>query len=452
MSIYQWGGTLLSGLTTSETLDANKQVSDAEVAEKEAKKAFDIIKKYVHHKVNQAEELIRSEAATILEKIKEKNDEIAGLKQQLVLLQQRDDERITQKQEFLQQKLNLSKEENIIKMRINSFQATLNEVQTEKENLETAHHAHQLLDPYEYEKCPVCLVTITNDPSFKCPRSAEDQEDSNKALETMQIILFNERQDLVQSINELNHTLEELQLRISEINSKIDELNLEISDDASEILSKIDLNEKEQKELNEKLIGLRQDLEYFRDHEEYKRKHGLAKDQLAIAKSNRNRVQQQMEDNIDNLKKYFHEVVSYLYFENRIGSFQLSERAKNFEVEIRYLNLGEGKDTGAAAITLAVIAYDLALLKLALKVDTPHPRLLVHDSPNINDIDPSVYNRIFTYVKDTLEKSFTDQGLEPEFQYIITTILMPEELATDPYIRLELNNNGDEGKLFEFTF
>ncbi|MFR9707923.1 DUF2326 domain-containing protein [Paenibacillus sp. MB22_1] len=143
---------------------------------------------------------------------------------------------------------------------------------------------------------------------------------------------------------------------------------------------------------------------------------------------------------------------AHLYFENRIGSFQLSERAKNFEVEIRYLNLGEGKDTGAAAITLAVIAYDLALLKLALKVDTPHPRLLVHDSPNINDIDPAVYNRIFTYVKDTLEKSFTDEGLEPEFQYIITTILMPEELATDPYIRLELNNNGDEGKLFEFTF
>lgn len=178
----------------------------------------------------------------------------------------------------------------------------------------------------------------------------------------------------------------------------------------------------------------------------------MAKDQLTIAKANRNRIQQQMEDNIENLKQYYHEVVSYLYFENRIGSFQLSERAKNFEATIRYLNLSEGKDTGAAAITLAVIAFDLALLKLAINTNTPHPRLLVHDSPNINDIDPAVYNRIFTYVRDKLEIPFIEKGIEPEFQYIITTILMPDELAVDPYIRLELNNNGDEGKLFEFTF
>jgi hypothetical protein len=442
----------LSGLTTSETLNASIQVSNAEEAEKEAKKAFDIIKKYVNHKVNQAEELIRAEANSIIEQIEEKKLEIAGFKKQLIFLQQRDDTRVEQKQEFLQLKLSLTREENLIRMRLNNFHATLNEVQTEKANLEMAHHAHQLLDTYEYEKCPVCLVNIESDSSFKCPRSVADQEDADRALETMQTILSNERQDLIQSVSELNHTLEELQLKVTEVDRKIDETNLKIAEDANGILKNIEVSEKEQQMLTEKLTGLKQDLEYFRDHEDYKRKHGLAKDQLTIAKANRNRIQQQMEDNIENLKQYYQEVVSYLYFENRIGSFQLSERAKNFEATIRYLNLSEGKDTGAAAITLAVIAYDLALLKLAINMNTQHPRLLVHDSPNINDIDPSVYNRIFTYVRDKLEIPFIEKGLEPEFQYIITTILMPDELAVDPYIRLELDNNGDEGKLFEFTF
>lgn len=258
----------LSGLTTSETLNANIQVSNAEEAEKEAKKAFDIIKKYVNHKVNQAEELIRAEATTIVEQLEEKKLEIAAFKQQLILLQQRNDNRVEQKQEFLQLKLNLSREENLVRMRLNNFQATLNEVQTEKANLDTAHHAHQFLDAYEYEKCPVCLVNITGDPSFKCPRSVADQEGSERALETMQTILSNEKQDLIQSIGELNNTLEELQFRISEVDRKINEVNLKITEDANKILKNIEVSEKEQQVLTEKLTGLKQDLEYFRDHED----------------------------------------------------------------------------------------------------------------------------------------------------------------------------------------
>ncbi|EBK2059925.1 hypothetical protein AAL85_24320, partial [Salmonella enterica subsp. enterica serovar Typhi] len=92
----------LSGLTTSETLGADMKVSNAEEAEREAKKAFDIIKKYVRHKVNQAEELIRSEAETVLEQISVKDEEKTVLKQQLILLQQRNDVRIEQKQALLQ--------------------------------------------------------------------------------------------------------------------------------------------------------------------------------------------------------------------------------------------------------------------------------------------------------------------------------------------------------------
>jgi len=196
---------------------------------------------------------------------------------------------------------------------------------------------------------------------------------------------------------------------------------------------------------------LNHDLDFFKDYEEYQRKHAQAKDQLTSVKADRNRIQQKMQDSLEGLKKYFHDAVSYLYFGNRIGALNLSQRAGNFQAEIRYLLLSEGRDTGAAAMTLAVIAFDLALLKLAIEQDTPHPRLLVHDSPNVRDIEPLVYNRIFSYVIEELETPFTKSSKEPDFQYIITTILTPEELK-ESYIRLELSNNGDNGKLFEFTF
>ncbi|MFB5759152.1 hypothetical protein [Paenibacillus medicaginis] len=442
----------LSGLTTYETLSANSKVIEAEEVEKEAKKALDIIKRYVNHKVNQAEQVIRSEADDVLEKMKEKQRVIDELKMEIMHLQKHSDERIEKKNKFLQKKMVYLKEVQLLNTRLNSFQATLNEIQIEKENIETANQAHLFLQSFEYEICPVCLVPITNDPSFVCPKKSNDENYSEEVMKTMQNILSNEKQDLILAINDLNKSINEIHSEVSQLDSKISDVNLEISKDVNKILELMKNEEQELQVLSEKFTGLKQDLDYFRDRDEYQRKHGRAKDNLTIAKTERDRIQKLMDEGLESLKTFFHEAVSFLYFNKRIGSLSLSERAKNFIAEIKYLTISEGKDTGAAAITLAVIAFDLALLKLGINQNTPHPRLLVHDSPNINDIEPLVYNRIFSYVIDMLEKPFIDKGKDPDFQYIITTILMPEELNQHPYIRLELSNNGDDGKLFEFTF
>lgn len=443
----------LSGLATSETLGVDKRVSDAEELEKEAKKALDIIKKYVNYKVNQAEELIREEVLKVEKEINSKIAEISELKQRLVLLQKESDKRTERKEMLIRRKQTLIKEEQIVKLRLNSFQATLNEIETENSHLDTAYHAQQLLDSYEYDKCPVCLIPITNNSSITCPRKADDcDSNSFQSMEAMKKILANEKDDLTKTIKKLSETINNLQIAIRELDEKIEEINEEIYTDANHILSKLNICEDELRVLLKKQMGLKQDLEYFKDHEEYKKRYDIAKNNLLSVKADRNRIQQKMEDSLESLKVFFHGAVSYLYFANRIGVLNLSKRARNFQAEIRYLLTSEGRDTGAAAITLTVIAFDLALLKLALEQDTPHPKLLVHDSPNIRDIEPLVYDRIFTYITEQLEKPFIDEGKEPDFQYIITTIAMPEQLAIDPYIRLELNNNGDDGKLFEFTF
>jgi len=156
----------LSGLVTSETLGVDKRVNEAEELEKDAKKALDIIKKYVNHKVNQAEELILAEANSVAELISIKKEKINELKQVLIYLQERSDQRLQKKQELLHTRTKLSKEEQLIHLRINSFQATLNEIETERNNIKTANQAQLLFDGFAYEKCPVCMVPITDDPSF----------------------------------------------------------------------------------------------------------------------------------------------------------------------------------------------------------------------------------------------------------------------------------------------
>lgn len=442
----------VTGLMTSETLSADKKVLEAEEIEKETKKAFDIIKRYVNHKVNQLEEGIRAEAIEVNQQIETKKSEINNLKKQLISLQERADERTERKQKLLQKKIAFEKEEQLLGMRLNSFQATLNEIQTEKTNLETATEARHIMGTFDYEKCPVCLIPITDDPSFTCPRKSGDHDDLHQATETMQTILSNEKEDLIQAIGAMKSSLEGIEGYIRNLDAEIDNINLEISADANDILTALQVSEEQLKELGEKQMGLQQDLDYFKDQEAYQKNHRLAKDNLTDAKGHRNRIQQKMDESLENLKIYFNEAVSYLYFNERIGRLGLSDVAKNFQAEIRYLTSSEGKDSGAAAITLAVIAFDLALLKLAMEQESPHPKLLIHDSPNINDIDPLVYNRIFTYTTEILETPYLERGEKPPFQYIITTILTPKELDKEPYIRLELHNNGDEGKLFEFTF
>lgn len=438
----------LTGQATSETLSVDNKVVQAEELEKEAKKALDIIKKYVDYKVNHTEELIRSELTSVEQEISENEQESEILKKKLITLQERSDERIEQKELLLRQRQALTKEVQAVQWRINSFQATLNEIDTEKEQINIAYHAHDILGSLKYEKCPVCLKPVTDELSV----DDEKDNDNTDTIEIMKKILSNEKQDLIRSIEDMTRKLIDIRSQLRRIDEGIEVINAELTIDVSDILTSINELENKRQNLLGKQIGLQQDLDFYKDHEEYKRKHGVAKDHLRSMKAEKIQIQQKMKDSLEGLKTYYHEAVSYLYFANRVGSFNLSERAGNFQAEIRYLLSSEGKDTGAAAITLAVIAFDLALLKLAIKQNTPHPRLLVHDSPNIRDVDPIVYNRIFTYVTDILEKPFYENESDPEFQYIITTILMPEELEKDPYIRLELSNNGDEGKLFEFTF
>jgi len=94
-----------------------------------------------------------------------------------------------------------------------------------------------------------------------------------------------------------------------------------------------------------------------------------------------------------------------------------------------------GGDRSTAAIdSLKVVAFDVAVLTLAVEGYTRLPGLLVHDSPREADLGNSIYSRLFYLVK-----RLEGFGPAPLFQYILTTTTEPpKEFRSDPWLRLTI--------------
>lgn len=89
-----------------------------------------------------------------------------------------------------------------------------------------------------------------------------------------------------------------------------------------------------------------------------------------------------------------------------------------------------GERSTAALDSSKVVAFDLAALAMTIEGSTHLPGLLLHDSPREADLGVSLYERLFSFVRD-LEQ----YGPSPLFQYIITTTTEPpSEFQTKPWL------------------
>jgi len=443
----------LAGLITPEKLIKEKEKSDSAKLVKNAKRSLDVIKKYVKEKVAKTEAQIKKIIRDTENEVTQYSQEIKKLKKQLIELQIKSDQRLEMKNNLFNKKAFLQKEMHIVSSRLNSYQATFNEITTESETLNVAQDARSVFGSIKYEQCPVCFVPITDDPNFVCPRKDHEQQSDNMAINTIQKILHNEKKDLTQAIETLKKRLFEIGTEIDGMDSQIDSINEEVMKDTEKILKDIDVEEKKLSESQGDLNLWTRLLGYLQDQANYKKVHADEKSKLTIIENDLKIINESIQEQQDNLKIIYDEVVMYLYNNTRTGVLDISESAGKFTADIRFLIDTFESDDGAAAKTLRVVAFDLALLKLALNTDTNHPKFLIHDSPNAREIDPIVYGRIFSFVKDELEEKRLQDIGEIDFQYIITTISVPEFFEHDNlYTKLVLSNDGDGGKLFEFTF
>jgi hypothetical protein len=72
------------------------------------------------------------------------------------------------------------------------------------------------------------------------------------------------------------------------------------------------------------------------------------------------------------------------------------------------------------------------------------PAFLVHDSPREGDLDPWTYSRLF----EALYELEPNEATAP-FQYIVTTTTDPPEGRVRARVRLEINADEEQNRLFQ---
>lgn len=428
-----------SGLSTFKKIELEQELNLAEEKRKQASQDLKTLVKYLEKK----ESIIEKNPLNIENEIQSISDQISLIKKQLL--------NRNNKELLIREKINaidndlleLTSNIKLNESRILNYQATINNIYKELNSLDLFIKAENFFEDLNQKKCPTCLQEINNSSQGK-------YGDKVATSSLIKEILNNEINDLSVAIDELRETIEQMETFYNEGNNNKTNLIKHLAHYTEELI--LELNKKESR-LNE-LKMQHSEVLYLKsiqgDVKEYSLNLQLHKKTKSEIKQKIDIANLEIESNKTNLISIFDKVVRYLYNNTRKGILKFSTRANNIEVDIAYVDSENNIDSGAAAQNVKVIAFDIALLELSLNNSTHHSKFLIHDSPNVNDIDIDIYHRIFTYILE-LEKKELQKNKTIDFQYIITTISKPDEVL-DEHIILQLETGNEGGKLFGFTF
>ncbi|SMF90476.1 Uncharacterized protein YydD, contains DUF2326 domain [Paenibacillus uliginis N3/975] len=438
---------LLNLLTPEKTDLENRQAEASELAA-EKQKAYNVIAKYAKHKQNQSDIEVHSRKISIESEISKKNDVLAHLKDQLVNFNKIKDAENAQRARWFNELRQIKNNILTYHYRIKNYEATINEIQGELEKIDIAQSAVQFLNRYEYKQCPRCLRPFSSDQDENCKHSVNQV--SIKSVNLIRTVLNNEKKELIESTLSHQEEIKFLNEQQEELQQMIGVIDASLKKDINVILEQVEDKEGVIANYRKELLELNNSLNLSSDVENYYAEWQEAKQKLTEINKDISTILKEVDKRLLSFQVEVNEVIKFLFSNSRVGLLKRSERKGNFSLEIKHATT-DGIDDGAASFPLRVIAFDLALLKLAISEDTNHPKFLIHDSPNVHDIDPKVYRRIFTFVLQ-LEKEDLEINGKVDFQYFITTIDIPDELKNSEYVRLKLDNSGERGKLFGFTY
>jgi hypothetical protein len=121
---------------------------------------------------------------------------------------------------------------------------------------------------------------------------------------------------------------------------------------------------------------------------------------------------------------------------NVLGSTKVDTEGLHLDVE------WGGFRSTAALESLKVVVFDLAALIMSMEQSLPLPGLLVHDSPREADLSAKVYSRLFAVA------ARMEGGIDPCFQYILTTTTSPPQAFQNPeWLRLSIKGAPAEERL-----
>ncbi len=450
--------TFLLGFITKERIKAREELETATTLVEENKATPKILEKFLSTQ-EIAEEEIKWKLSSLRSELAEKVSERKAKETNIKKIQ---DTELTRLTEDLIKIRNLYEdiEGNLLitESRIGQYKKAQKEAILEIEELEVLVEAKESFKHLNTYNCPHCHKELPkemiNQVLHDCGalNNSEQKEISPdlNAIEERKLVLNFEIEDLMEAVEGLSERLELLRRNKKEVGAKL-----------SDVRNKITEMEKQQQndllQMNNSINELENRIDQLVKTESlYKRKDELLKQLRAYRKQKREANAKVKEINESEkemkitLSSYFHEIVSFLYNNQRKGKLD----PETLKPQILHIN-GDMKDDGAAAITVATIAFDLALLKYGLEFCTSeHLLLLIHDSPAQYEIDLSnIYAKVFDWVVK-LEKQEMRKYGEIRFQYIITSLYIPENIKENSYgyIRKKLYGGTDDGKLFGITY
>jgi hypothetical protein len=439
----------LFGLTTPKNLLLKEEISKLQSEKKVLNNELTVLKKYLSQILRRTPASIRKEIQTNESSISNLRIKLEEYNKEVAFSEREKDENREIKDKLEEQfKINLN-DITVIKSRISNYNSTLHEIENELNKLQLINISMSMLNPFEYNKCPIFMNEIDSKSSStqSCPLvdSQDEGNKNNEIIEARKKLLEYEKGDLERALIYLNEQLIASTKSYDLLKNAIDEVNLKIEDKSYAIISKRDSLRDEIKEFEYNNIALEHQISQHlyldslrKSKNEMQADIRLKRDELSKSSTS-----------IIRLNEIYNEIVDFLSSSSRQGIID----DKTLEPFILFKS---GQiDTGAGMRSIAIIAFDLTMLVFSLENKSnaryiPYLDLLIHDSPKRNDIYLVMYKRIFDFIIK-LEETYLPIGTS--FQYIITTLDASEKVLDnrDEYIRLALDNSGDGGKLFGNT-
>ena len=343
-----------------------------------------------------------------------------------------------------------------LKDRFEQLEMLKNENELNLEKNRMLLDARRIFSELPITKCPKCFNNIDKqDISSICDICGKEFKEFNSQKEYTRslFLLMDEKKELTSIIDtvskdlvNLNENEKQIQDRKLSLDKKIDEINKEI---VSPVLRKVEIINVQINDLREKL-GKSKQINSLVQNESYL-KQQISNNKIQIeqitseitkvkeASEFAKKVKEKFEKLLEEILK---DTLNYPAQVNGLNQYYLP----NLEEQMFDPNLGEGLKR--SQILRVVLGYYTTILEYSLKYGSPHPKLLILDTPREEELDMVIFEKV-------LSRWINLKNYNKKYQIIITgNEFPPENKEISNCIITTLHNqkeSGDTSKVDKFS-
>lgn len=328
----------------------------------------------------------------------------------------------------------------MVRQKVNDFKLSRNEAKNEQSRLRRYSELQNVLSSFIFSNCPRCSQPITME--------MRHREDDDRCMLCNRELLVEEKspinvtkhiRDLEDEIRELDQLIDHYELSIVEINSRIEkrrflkrakeqELDEKMGEHfTSPFISNLESISGEIAALSERIHLERAFLSVWEKLDERYEHLADLDEKLSNISGEISAIRQKKAEDqkkLDILSSYLHEFLFDIYRDYETSTI-------NLDTYEPLVNHHSYKNVSSVQRDLTILGYHYSLLRYSLHEESYYPRFLMVDTPNKDDMDPEIYQKVMhKFSQLTKEKT--------NFQLILATRDVPDELRDN--VQLELNS------------